>query len=165
MTSPHSIPQPAIEIWPVSTSAEMESIRQLFLAYVQSLETDLAFQHFQEELVSLPGKYAPPKGALFLALVEGKAAGCIALRPMEDKICEMKRLYVDPEYRHLGLGKQLVEKIIDAGQKLGYSTMRLDTLTSMTAALALYRSQGFREIPPYTYNPLDGATYMERSLE
>ncbi|MBR0577199.1 GNAT family N-acetyltransferase [Proteiniclasticum sp. BAD-10] len=165
MTSPHSIPQPAIEIRHVSTSAEMESIRQLFVAYVQSLETDLAFQNFQEELYSLPGKYAPPKGALFLALVEGKAAGCIALRPMEDKICEMKRLYVDPEYRHLGLGKQLVEKILDEGQKLGYNCMRLDTLTSMTAALALYRAQGFQAIPPYTYNPLDGAIYMERRLE
>lgn len=165
MTSPHSIPQPAIEIRHVSTSAEMESIRQLFVAYVQSLETDLAFQNFQEELATLPGKYAPPRGALFLALVEGKAAGCIALRPMEDKICEMKRLYVDPEYRHLGLGKQLVEKILDEGQKLGYNCIRLDTLTSMTAALALYRAQGFQEIPPYTYNPLDGASYMERRLE
>lgn len=165
MTSPHSTPPPQIEIRPVSTPAEMEDVRQLFLAYVQSLDTDLSFQNFQEELASLPGKYAPPKGALYLALVEGKAAGCIALRPMEEKICEMKRLYIYPEYRHLGLGKLLVMKIIAEGQKLGYSAVRLDTLTSMTAALALYRAQGFREIPPYTFNPLDGATYMERRLE
>ncbi len=143
---------------------KLDEIKKLFIEYVQSLGVDLSFQGFQEELQSLPGKYAPPDGILLLAEVEGKAAGCVALRKIDQDICEMKRLYVRPAYRGLGIGKSLVERIIREGSRLGYGFMRLDTLPSMGNAQSLYQGFGFYDIEPYIFNPVEGTRYMELKL-
>ena len=147
------------------TEGEMiEVIRKLFLEYARSLEIDLDFQDFETELKTLPGKYQPPDGALILALVEGKEAGCIALRKISKDICEMKRLYVRDEYRGLGLGKKLVGMIIDEAVKKNYQYMRLDTLPTMKSAQSLYLSFGFYDIESYVYNPIQGTRFMELKL-
>ena len=147
------------------TEGEMiEVIRKLFLEYARSLEIDLDFQDFETELNTLPGKYQPPDGALILALVEGKEAGCIALRKISKDICEMKRLYIREEYRGLGLGKMLVGMIIDEAVNKNYQYMRLDTLPTMKSAQSLYLSFGFYDIEPYVYNPIQGARFMELKL-
>ena len=148
------------------TEGEMiEEIRKLFLEYARSLEIDLDFQDFETELNTLPGKYQPPDGALILALVEGKEAGCIALRKISKDICEMKRLYVRDEYRGLGLGKKLVGMIIDEAVNKNYQYMRLDTLPTMKSAQSLYLSFGFYDIEPYVYNPIQGTRFMELKLK
>lgn len=147
------------------TEGEMiEVIRKLFLEYARSLEIDLDFQDFETELNTLPGKYQPPDGALILALVEGKEAGCIALRKISKDICEMKRLYIREEYRGLGLGKKLVGMIIDEAVNKNYQYMRLDTLPTMKSAQSLYLSFGFYDIEPYVYNPIQGTRFMELKL-
>ncbi|MGZ0049345.1 GNAT family N-acetyltransferase [Brevibacillus gelatini] len=143
---------------------ELEAVKQLFREYTESLGLDLGFQDFEEECKALPGKYAAPDGALLLALVDGEAAGCIAVRKSAERICEMKRLYVRDRYRGLKIGKTLVQMIIEKAEQLSYDYMRLDTLATMTSAQALYRAFGFYEIEPYIFNPLDGAMYMERKL-
>lgn len=142
----------------------LDEIKALFLEYVESLGVDLSFQGFEQELQTLPGKYGPPHGALILAKVDGKAAGCVALRNISDDICEMKRLFVRQTYRRLGIGKKLVDMIIEEGRRLGYGYIRLDTLASMKRAVELYQSVGFYNIEPYIYNPLEGARYMELKL-
>ena len=148
------------------TEGEMiEVIRKLFLEYARSLEIDLDFQDFETELNTLPGKYQPPDGALILALVEGKEAGCIALRKISKDICEMKRLYVRDEYRGLGLGKKLVGMIIDEAVNKNYQYMRLDTLPTMKSAQSLYLSFGFYDIESYVYNPIQGTRFMELKLK
>jgi len=144
---------------------EIDEARVLFREYAASLEIHLAFQDFDAELASLPGKYAPPDGALILARCDGALAGCVALRRIEGDICEMKRLYVRDACRGLGLGRALVARIIDEAQARGYAAMRLDTLASMAAAQGLYASFGFQHIEPYIYNPIEGARYMELILE
>ena len=147
------------------TEGEMiEVIRKLFLEYARSLEIDLDFQDFETELKTLPGKYQPPDGALILALVEGREAGCIALRKISKDICEMKRLYIREKYRGLGLGKKLVGMIIDEAVNKNYQYMRLDTLPTMKSAQSLYLSFGFYDIEPYVYNPIQGARFMELKL-
>lgn len=143
---------------------KIEEIRKLFLEYARSLEIDLDFHDFETELKTLPGKYQPPDGALILALVNGKAAGCVALRKISDDICEMKRLYVGDEYRGLGLGRKLVSIIIDEALNKNYKYMRLDTLPTMKSAQYLYQSFGFYDIEPYVYNPIQGARFMELKL-
>ncbi|HNU79762.1 MAG TPA: GNAT family N-acetyltransferase [Bacillota bacterium] len=143
----------------------IEEIRKLFLEYARSLEIDLDFQDFETELNTLPGKYQPPDGALILALVEGREAGCIALRKISKDICEMKRLYVRDEYRGLGLGKKLVGMIIDEAVNKNYQYMRLDTLPTMKSAQSLYLSFGFYDIEPYVYNPIQGTRFMELKLK
>ncbi|HNR03840.1 MAG TPA: GNAT family N-acetyltransferase [Bacillota bacterium] len=143
----------------------IEEIRKLFLEYARSLEIDLDFQDFETELNTLPGKYQPPDGALILALVEGREAGCIALRKISKDICEMKRLYVRDEYRGLGLGKKLVGMIIDEAMNNNYQYMRLDTLPTMKSAQSLYLSFGFYDIEPYVYNPIQGTRFMELKLK
>jgi ribosomal protein S18 acetylase RimI-like enzyme len=145
--------------------AEIASIRELFLEYANSLGFSLCFQSFDQELASLPGDYAQPHGRLLLATQEGVAAGCVALHPLSDGICEMKRLYVRPQFRGRGLGKRLAEQIIREARAIGYTQLRLDTVEPMMGeAVAMYRKMGFREIAPYRPNPIEGALYMELTL-
>ncbi|UCF95748.1 MAG: GNAT family N-acetyltransferase [Desulfobacterales bacterium] len=138
--------------------------RRLFRQYADSLEFDLEFQGFRQELASLPGDYAPPAGSLLLAESSGNYVGCVALRPLTATICEMKRLFVAPEYRGQHIGRELARSVIDAARRSGYEYMRLDTVDSMTEARALYRSLGFRAIEAYCYNPLENPMYMELDL-
>ena len=147
-----------------STAAELAVVRELFREYAASLEVDLCFQNFEQELASLPGKYAPPTGRLLLGVDAGQPAGCVALRQLDPGVCEMKRLYVRPAWRRHGLGRLLASTIISNAQLLGYDSMRLDTLASLTPAIALYRSLGFSQIAPYYDNPSPIAVFMELSL-
>lgn len=158
-------PQKKITILPVVTDAEIKTTRELFVEYGQSLGFSLCFQSFDQEYASLPGKYAPPRGRLLLVEVDGQPAGCVALRPLETGVCEMKRLYVRPDFRGLGLGRRLAETIINEARLVGYQVMRLDTVEDkMQAAVALYRALGFREIAPYTVNPEASVIFMELEL-
>jgi GNAT superfamily N-acetyltransferase len=138
----------------------------LFREYADWLGIDLSFQDFETELASLPGKYAPPTGELMLAYAPaGDALGCVAVRPLEaTAICEMKRLYVRPAARGLGIGAALVEAIIGCAEELGYAQMKLDTLAGMQEAFALYRRFGFSEIPAYYHNPVPGTVYLGKQL-
>jgi len=147
------------------TPEEITLARELFAEYAVWLDISLCFQNFDKELAGLPGNYAPPSGRLLLALEDDQLVGCVALRPLPDQTCEMKRLYVRPEFRGRGWGRKMVEAIVAAAQELGYSRMRLDTLPGkMDQALAMYRRFGFREIDPYYENPVEGATFMELTL-
>jgi putative acetyltransferase len=151
-------------IEPVTTEEALKQIRELFTEYVASLGVDLSFQNFEQELAGLPGDYAAPDGCLLIATQEGQAVGCIALRKWEGKVCEMKRLYVRPQFRGLNAGRKLTEAVIAAAQELGYKRMRLDTLPTMKRAQGLYESLGFREIPPYRHNPIAGTSFLELVL-
>ncbi len=146
------------------SDAHLAAVRDLFLEYVNYLGVDLCFQGFQEELDGLPGAYAPPAGRLLLAVDDTQAVGCVASRKLDDGICEMKRLYVKPAYRGKGLGRGLAEAVIAEARAIGYTKMRLDSLLSLKEAAALYRSLGFIEVPPYRYNPLPDAVFMEIGL-
>ena len=148
-----------------TSPADYQQVRQLFLRYAESLGVSLCFQGFDEELATLPGKYAPPDGCLLLAEHESRFVGCVGLRKLGDGIGEMKRLYVEPAARGLGLGRQLVEAIIREARSRGYAFLRLDTLPSMQEAQVLYRATGFREIAAYCHNPCAEATYMELRLK
>jgi ribosomal protein S18 acetylase RimI-like enzyme len=154
-----------IEVVSATSEVDIAAAKQLCLDYAQSLDFSLCFQDFDREIAEFPGAYAPPGGALLLARHNGKPVGVVALRRLGPANCEMKRLYVAPDGRHLGIGRQLAEAIIVAGRRLGYRAMRLDTVVhSMGAAIALYRRLGFREIPPYTVNPLPDVLYLELTL-
>lgn len=148
--------------------AELDALRAIMREYAASLSIDLCFQNFDEELSTLPGEYAAPQGALLMALVDGQVAGCCALRALDtagfSNACEMKRLYVRPTFRGIGLGRQLAETIMDAARVQGYDHVLLDTLDDMEAARALYEDLGFEEIPPYYLSPLAGAHYLRASL-
>ena len=153
------------EIAAAATEEDFVIARQLFGEYAESLPFDLDFQDFDQELKSFPGKYAQPAGCLLLGRVDGQVAGVVGLRPLEDGACEMKRLYLRPAYRGIGLGKDLAVAVIAEARKRGYRAMRLDTLgDTMQAAISVYKKLGFREIDLYTHNPLPDAIYMELDL-
>lgn len=143
----------------------MAQVRDLFLEYANSLGFSLCFQSFDQELAGLPGDYAPPRGRLLLAQLHNKPAGCVALHGLVSDVGEMKRLYVRPDSRGIGLGRILVEAILNEARKAGYHRVRLDTVEpAMKDAVAMYRRFGFREIAPYRTNPIAGALYMELDL-
>ena len=160
---------PQIELLVADTPAQMEAVRALFREYADSLDVDLCFQNFEAELASLPGEYASPAGALLLALLDGAAAGCVAMRPLPESdhtnACEMKRLYVRRAFRRFGLGRLLTQQLMDLAVQAGHSCMLLDTLDDMEAARGLYTSLGFVEIPPYYFNPIPGAHYLRVELD
>ena len=144
-----------------TTPAALDMVRELFREYQRSLEVDLCFQGFEKELAALPGAYAPPKGRLYLAYNGAIPAGCVALRPLGEGVCEMKRLYVTPAARGEGLGRRLALRAIEAAREIAYERMRLDTLPSMQKAIELYRELGFVEIAPYYESPVVGALFFE----
>jgi ribosomal protein S18 acetylase RimI-like enzyme len=144
---------------------QLAQARELFLEYAQSLGFSLCFQNFDKELAGLPGDYRPPNGCLLLAHYEARLAGCVALHKLESGICEMKRLYLRPQFRGLGLGRALADRTIAEARLIGYERMRLDTVEPvMKDAVAMYRKLGFKEIAPYRPNPIAGAMYMELEL-
>ena len=151
-------------IEPVTNEIDLDTTRELFRAYADSLPIDLSFQNFAHELASLPGEYAVPRGALFLARVDGAAVGCIGLRPFSGDTGELKRLYVVPEFRDRGLARSLVSAAIAAARRIGYTALVLDTLASMHPAITLYESFGFKRTPPYYANPLPDALYFRASI-
>jgi GNAT superfamily N-acetyltransferase len=147
------------------TLAQIEDARRLFREYEAWLGVDLCFQSFEDELKNLPGKYAAPTGRLFIAFAGDKIAGCIALRELDDKICEMKRLYLREEFRGAGLGKRLIERLIEEAKEIGYRKIRLDTLPEkMPKAAALYEECGFQPIAAYYDNPHRETLFMEKEL-
>ena len=160
---------PVLDLVTPRTPEALEATREIFREYGSGLGVDLAFQGFDEELATLPGEYAPPRGALFLALADGAVAGCVALRPLDSSdypnAAEMKRLYVRDAFRGLGLGRQLAEAALDAARGAGYATVLLDTLDDMESARALYEDLGFEPIEPYYHNPIPGAHYLKAELE
>src|SRR5581483_417968 len=156
--SPPVSPSPWLTIVAAVTPAQIEQVRELFLEYANSLGFSLCFQSFDRELAGLPGDYAPPQGRLLLATAQGEPAGCVALHALDRDICEMKRLYVRPQFRGKGLGRILAERVIAEAREIGYRSLRLDTVEHrMREAIAIYRKLGFREIPPYRPNPIEGA--------
>jgi len=154
-----------VQIKPVDLSQDLGLVRQLFREYAASLEIDLCFQNFEEELASLPGKYQSPQGRLLLARDEQMVLGCVALRPIDTESCEMKRLYVRPQARGLNLGQRLAERICDEAKQAGYQRICLDTLPSMTPAIRIYEGLGFKPIGAYVFNPVKGAIFLGLELK
>ncbi|MGA8199270.1 MAG: GNAT family N-acetyltransferase [Candidatus Sulfotelmatobacter sp.] len=155
----------SLSIYQAESPPQIAQVRELFLEYAQSLGFSLCFQNFDKELEELPGHYAPPNGRLLLAAYEGQSAGCVAMRALEPGICEMKRLYLRPRFRGIGLGRALADRIIAEARQVGYRRMRLDTVEPvMKDAVEMYRKLGFKEIAPYRSNPIAGAMYMELEL-
>ncbi|MBS1794958.1 MAG: GNAT family N-acetyltransferase [Acidobacteria bacterium] len=154
-----------IEIIEAESPEQIETARALFREYEAWFGMNLCFQNFDEEVAGLPGKYARPDGRLYLALADGRPAGCIALRRLEDGICEMKRLYVRDEFRGRGLGVALIEQILADARALGCRKMRLDTFPAkMGKAVGLYEHYGFYPIPAYYHNPYGETLYLEKDL-
>jgi len=143
---------------------DLDPVRDLFREYAAFLGVDLSFQGFEDELAGLPGGYAPPAGRLLVARAGGTLAGCVALRRMDGATVEMKRLYIRPAWRGHGLGRRLAEAALAEAGAAGYRRMRLDTFAALAAAIRLYRTLGFEEIPPYNASPLPGMRYFEKAL-
>jgi len=156
--------KPAVRIVDAHEPPLLQLTRGLFEEYVAGLGVDLSFQGFSSELLNLPGEYRPPRGALFLALIAEVAVGCVALRPLAEGVAEMKRLYLRPGARGSGIGRVLAVAAIEKARAAGYVCLRLDTLPTMAAAIALYRSLGFREIPAYRGSHVAGSLFMELDL-
>ena len=161
--------KPVVRLWTAPSTPGLDALREIFQEYADGLGVDLCFQQFEEELASLPGEYAAPRGALLVATVAGELAGCCGLRPLDaadyPNAAEMKRLYVRDRFRGLGLGRQLAQATLDAARRAGYASVLLDTLDDMEAARALYEELGFEEIPPYYHNPIAGAHYLKADLK
>lgn len=153
-----------MQIIEAKSDKQIETTRQLFREYQEFLGEDLCFQGFEEELASLPGKYADPNGAIFLVEHEGDFIGCVAVRPLEGSTCEMKRLYVQPQAQGLKAGRLLAEIVIEKARELGYEKMQLDTLQRLEKAISLYQKLGFKKISSYYANPLDEVVYLELDL-
>jgi len=159
---------PDIQLITPESSEHWHETRLVLRDYANSLDVDLCFQGFEEELATLPGAYAQPQGLMLLAIVDGAVAGSGAFRPLPDadypNACEMKRLYVRPAFRRFGLGRILAQQLMDRATEAGYSSMLLDTLDDMEAARGLYESLGFVEVPPFYFNPIPGAHYLKADL-
>lgn len=161
-TSANSAARP--ELVPALSATEVAACRELFTEYQRGLGVSLCFQGFDAELAGLPGDYAPPRGRLVLALIAGRPAGCVALRPLSHRDAEMKRLYVRPAHRATGLGRALALHVIAEARSIGYEALKLDTLPQMTAAQRLYEKLGFRDAAPYNDNPVSGVRFMALDL-
>ena len=176
MNAKHTIPQKSsvssvssvvkgLALVQAESPTQLAQARELFREYAQSLGFSLCFQGFDKELADLPGDYAPPDGRLLLAHYDAQLAACVALHKLDPGICEMKRLYLRPQFRGKGLGRALADRIIAEARQIGYQRMRLDTVEPvMKDAVAMYRKLGFREIAPYRVNPMPGTIYMELLL-
>jgi putative acetyltransferase len=154
-----------VKIVEANTRELIEQAKELIQEYAQSLEFDLGFQDFDKEMENFPGQYACHRGCLYIALDANQPIGCVALRELGQGVCEMKRLYVKPYYRGQKAGKLLVEVVIKAARNMGYDFMRLDTIPSMKQANMLYNALGFKQIAPYRFNPIEGATFFELNLK
>ena len=154
-----------LRVLDANDSTELDHVRQFFRNYAAWLGRDLSFQGFADEMASLPGAYAPPEGRLFYAECDGRPAGCVGIRRFSDGVCEMKRLYVEPEFRALGLGRDLALAAIKAARTLGYRRILLDTLPAMRIAVKLYRELGFQEAPAYYPTPIEGTMFLALDLE
>lgn len=157
-------PDGGLRITEAQEAGEVSAFRDLVLKYAGVLDFDLDFQGFEEEIDNLSGCYAPPRGCLLLAKWGGRPVGCVALRSLDGIYCEMKRLYVEEPFRGQGVGRALARAIIARARKMNYVRMRLDTVPAMVEARGLYKSLGFREIHPYRFNPIKGASFMELDL-
>jgi putative acetyltransferase len=154
-----------MNVYPATTPEDIENTRTLFEEYAETLGFSLCFQNFDQELANLPGKYSPPDGRLLLVSSQGKLAGCIALRRHDNESCEMKRLFVRPEFRGEGIGRVLVDTIIEEARTIGYQKMCLDTVPGkMDKAIGLYEAKGFRDVAPYYDNPVAGTRYLSLDL-
>ena len=153
-----------IQITTAQFPEQLEAVRAIFREYAESLGIDLSFQNFESELAGLPGKFATPRGRVLLAHNGEGLVGCVAMRPLDDTTCEMKRLYVRPAGRGRQVGRQLAMRICDSARDAGYHRICLDSLPTMRAALELYASLGFERIPAYVFNPIAGTVFLERNL-
>ncbi|NPV91699.1 MAG: GNAT family N-acetyltransferase [Firmicutes bacterium] len=149
----------------VQSEEQVSSVRELIREYTFSLGVDLHFQGLAQELAGLPGEYSEPDGGLLAVDMNGRLIGCVALRKLEPRICEMKRMYVKPEFRGRGIGRMLAEAVVQNAREIGYEKMRLDTLSRLEDAISLYTSMGFQEIEPYIYNPLPGVRFLELNIQ
>ena len=154
-----------LKIVEANTNEFVENAKELIREYAQSLEFDLGFQDFDKEMENFPGQYASPRGCLYVALDANQPIGCVALRDLGHGVCEMKRLYVKPSFRGQKVGKLLTEVVIKAARDMGYDYIRLDTVPSMKHANLLYNAMGFKQIAPYRFNPIEGATFFELNLK
>ena len=153
-----------LKIFPAKTEQDFDIAKKLLVEYADSLGFHLRFQNFEEELANLPSVYVSPSGCLLLAVYKEQPVGCVGLRKLNDEVCEMKRLYVREQFRSLGIGRALVEAVIEKARKIDYNYMRLDTVPSMEVASALYASVGFKNTGAYRYNPIEEAVFMELKL-
>jgi len=153
-----------LKIVPAQTDEDFEIAKKLLIEYADSLGFDLSFQDFEQELADLSNHFASPEVCLLLAIYESQAVGCVAIKRFDNDICEMKRLYVKPQFRGLGIGRALAEAVIKHAQKVGYDCMRLDMVLPRDSARSLYLSLGFKDIEPYRYNPMERAVFMELKL-
>jgi GNAT superfamily N-acetyltransferase len=164
----NTVSRPTIQFITPDSPELLVATRQIFTEYAKQLAVDLCFQNFDAELANLPGEYGQPGSALLLALVDGEVAGCCGLRALDSvnypNAAEMKRLFVRKAFRRFGLGRQLVEAVLDAARMAGYHSVLLDTLDDMESARALYAELGFEDIPPYYHNPIPGAHYLKVDL-